>query len=246
VTPQLLSVYFRSRANLSLGGMECRLTPDLYSLVMAAKQRQDDFVVARGRRRRRLPLCGRHRRAGCEEGGVGEDEPASPLRMGIERAEVPRIGGTARIGQPMPGQPAVPGSVVQSSGCGGRGTRAPAWKSAEPVRHVFVPPEDEPHRELPTATVRDQAMGSSGDLARSRSSRPAVMDGTRHTREPCGTGTPRPLREGDPPRAGGSIEVVVFLYDVVRPSALHQSRYVYAEHSEESTLAFYATDHMKN
>ena len=45
LTPQLLSVYFRYVRNLAL--MERRLTPDLYSLVIAAKQTAgDDFALA--------------------------------------------------------------------------------------------------------------------------------------------------------------------------------------------------------
>src|SRR5262249_51579175 len=45
LTPQLLGIYFRYVRNLSL--IEHRLTPDLYSLVIAAKQiAGDDFALA--------------------------------------------------------------------------------------------------------------------------------------------------------------------------------------------------------
>ena len=54
VTPQLLSVYFRYVRNLSL--IERRLTPDLYSLVVAAKQTAgDDFALAVAETAREYP-----------------------------------------------------------------------------------------------------------------------------------------------------------------------------------------------
>jgi hypothetical protein len=49
------------------------------------------------------------------------------------------------------------------------------------------------------------------------------------------------------PPARGSIEAVVFLFDVPADPQVYTNRSTwYAEHSEESTLAFFATDPMKN
>jgi hypothetical protein len=49
------------------------------------------------------------------------------------------------------------------------------------------------------------------------------------------------------PPSRGSIEAVVFLFDVPADPRVYTSRATwYAEHSEESTLAFYATDHVQN
>ena len=56
VTPQLLSVYFRYVRNLSL--IERRLTPDLYTLVVAAKQTAgDDFALAVAETAREYPYA---------------------------------------------------------------------------------------------------------------------------------------------------------------------------------------------
>ena len=56
ITPQLLSVYFRYVRNLSL--IERRLTPDLYSLVVAAQQTAgDDFALAVAETAREYPYA---------------------------------------------------------------------------------------------------------------------------------------------------------------------------------------------
>jgi hypothetical protein len=49
------------------------------------------------------------------------------------------------------------------------------------------------------------------------------------------------------PPSRGSIDTVVFLFDLPADPELYTNRTTwYAEHAEESTLAFYATDPMKN
>jgi hypothetical protein len=107
------------------------------------------------------------------------------------------------------------------------------------------PPEDERiesfHRH-----VREQAKTILGaDLARSEKFTTSVMDGIdiRETLRNWHTGD---LYVKVIPPSRGSIEVVVFLFDVPADPRLYTNRATwYAEHSEESTLAFYATDHMK-
>src|SRR5512135_1718753 len=79
VTPQLLSVYFRYVRNLSL--VERRLTPDLYSLVVAAKQTAgDDFALMLAETAREYPDAGR------PEGPSPPHSSGAPamLRMGID------------------------------------------------------------------------------------------------------------------------------------------------------------------
>ncbi|MCA1686267.1 MAG: hypothetical protein LC745_09870, partial [Planctomycetia bacterium] len=93
--------------------------------------------------------------------------------------------------------------------------------------------------------VRDQARAILGaDLARSEKFTTSVMDGI-DIRE-----TLRNWHTGDLfvkvlPPSRGSIEVVVFLFDVPADPERYGNRATwYAEHTEESTLAFYATDPM--
>jgi hypothetical protein len=240
VTPQLLSVYFRYVRNLSL--IERRLTPDLYSLVVAAKQTAgDDFALMLAETARDYPHAERD-----DDGESPPDESGdSPtLRMGIDRAEVPGWG-MARMVSRLPGQ------ALSWRSCElrprPRERDRTLWKQRwNPFGMCSWPPEDDRiesfHRH-----VRDQAKAVLGaDLARSEKFTTSVMDGIdiRETLRNWHTGD---LYVKVIPPARGSIEVVVFLFDVPADPRLYTNRATwYAEHVEESTLAFYATDHMKN
>jgi hypothetical protein len=121
------------------------------------------------------------------------------------------------------------------------------WKQRwNPFGMCSYPPEDDRiesfHRH-----VRDQAKAIIGaDLARSEKFTTSVMDGI-DMRE-----TLRNWHTGDLfvkviPPSRGTIEVVVFLFDVPADPKTYTNRTTwYAEHGEESTLAFFATDHMTN
>jgi hypothetical protein len=240
VTPQLLAVYFRYVRNLSL--IDRRLTPDLYSLVVAAKQTAgDDFALAVAETAREYPFTAP---------GEGLDPTADPdsadplLRMGIDRAELPGWG-TARMVSRLPGQ------SLSWRSCELR-PKPPErdrvlWKQSwNPYGMCSWPPEDDRiesfHRH-----VRDQAKAVLGaDLARTEKFTTSVRDGI-DIRE-----TLRNWHTGDLfvkviPPSRGSIEVVVFLFDVPADPQVYTNRATwFAEHVEESTLAFYATDHMTN
>src|SRR5262249_32086093 len=89
LTPQLLSIYFRYVRNLAL--MERRLTPDLYSLVIAAKQTAgDDFALALAETAREYEYQKPKRRADDYRKTPGES--GDLLRMGIDEADVPNWG----------------------------------------------------------------------------------------------------------------------------------------------------------
>ncbi len=240
VTPHLLSVYFRYVRNLSL--VERRLTPDLYSLVVAAKQTAgDDFALAVAEMARTYVYAGSGE---DREDPNPFDEPESPLRMGIDKADVPGWGAARMISR-------LPGQALLWRNCELR-PRPPerdrqGWKQRwDPLGMCSWPPEDDRiesfHRH-----VRDQAKAIIGaDLARSEKFTTSVMDGI-DIRE-----TLRNWHTGDLfvkviPPSRGTIEVVVFLFEVPADPQVYTNRATwYAEHNEESTLAFYATDHMKN
>jgi hypothetical protein len=237
ITPQLLSVFFRYVRNLSL--IERRLTPDLYSLVVAAKQTAgDDFALGVAETARDYPY------ADVDEHDDPADDDDPILRMGIDRADVPGWG-TARMVNRLPGQ------SLSWRSCELR-PRPPErdrnlWKQRwNPFGMCSWPPEDDRiesfHRH-----VRDQAKAIIGaDLARSEKFTTSVMDGIdiRETLRNWHTGD---LYVKVLPPSRGTVEVVVFLFEVPADPQLYVNRATwYAEHAEESTLAFYATDHMKN
>jgi hypothetical protein len=233
ITPQLLSIYFRYVRNLSL--IERRLTPDLFTLVVAAKQTAgDDFALAVAETAREYPF----------DAPAGTVDSDPELRMGIDRAEVPGWGAARMVSR-------LPGQALAWRSCELK-PRPPErdrtlWKQRwDPFGMCSWPPEDERiesfHRH-----VRDQARAVLGaDLARSEKFTTSVRDGL-DIRE-----TLRNWHTGDIyvkviPPSRGSVEAVVFLFEIPADPQLYTNRATwYAEHAEESTLAFYATDHMAN
>jgi hypothetical protein len=242
VTPQMLSIYFRYVRNLSL--LERRLTPDLYSLVVAAKQTAgDDFALMLAETARDYPYATMNDEEPSFPSSSG-DSDSSKLRMGIDRAEVPGWG-VARMVSRLPGQALTWRNCELRPRPQERDRKL--WKQRwNPFGMCSWPPEDDRiesfHRH-----VRDQARAVLGaDLARSEKFTTSVMDGIdiRETLRNWHTGD---LYVKVIPPARGSIEVVVFLFDVPADPQVYTNRATwYAEHVEESTLAFYATDHMKN
>jgi hypothetical protein len=230
VTPQLLSVYFRYVRNLSL--MERRLTPDLYSLVVAAQQTAgDDLAIAIGEAAREYPYS-----------EFGEFD--STLRMGVGRAEVP-VWGTAKMVSRLPGQSLEWRSCKLRTRPEERDKKA--WQQRwNPFGMCSWPPEDD-RIESFQRHVRDQARAILGaDLARSEKFTSSVMDGldVRETLRNWHTGD---LYVKVLPPSRGTIEIVVFLFDTPADPQVYTNRTTwYAEHAEESTLAFYGTDAMKN
>src|SRR5262249_19923655 len=107
LTPQLLSLYFRYVRNLTL--MDRRLTPDLYTLVVAAKQTGgDDFALAVAETAREYPVpnaeCGMRDAESKTSLDAGFRLPHSALlRMGINEADVPGRG-VGPMANRLPGQ----------------------------------------------------------------------------------------------------------------------------------------------
>ncbi len=232
ITPQLLSVYFRYVRNLAL--LDRRLTPDLYSLVIAAKQTAgDDFALSIAETAREYPYI---------DDRTIDDDPQ--ISISIDRGDVPGWGLATMVSR-------LPGAAFSWRSCElhpkplerERTTWRQKWN---PYGMCSWPPEDDRiesfHRH-----VRDQAKAMIGsDLARSEKFTSSVMDGL-DIRE-----TLRNWHKGDLyvkviPPSRGSVEVVVFLFDVPADPEVYINRATwYAEHSEESTLAFYATDPLSN
>ncbi len=239
LTPQLLSVYFRYVRNLSL--VDRRLTPDLYTIAIAAQQTAgDDFALAVAETARS------YRYQTIDESGDDFHEFEEPglARMGIDQAELP-VWGQGPMVSRLPGQALTwrtfelrPQPLKKDQG---------RWRQKwDPYGMCSWPPEDERiesfHRH-----VREQARAILGaDLARTEKFTTSVRDGIdiRETLRNWHTGN---LYVKVVPPSRGALEVVVFLFDLPADPQIYSNRTTwYAEHPEESTLAFYATDPLKN
>jgi hypothetical protein len=232
ITPQLLSLYFRYVRNLAL--IERRLTPDLYTLVVAAQQTAgDEFALAVAETAREYRYL---------EADTSEDRPR--LRMGDGEADVPGWGVAPMVNR-------LPGQAFGWRSCQLR-PRPPErdrrrWQQRwHPFGQCSWPPEDQ-RIESFQLHVREQAKAILGaDLARTEKFTTSVMDGI-DIRETLRNWHKGELYVKVLPPARGSIEVVVFLFDVPADPRDYPFRTTwFAEHADESTLAFYATNPLEN
>lgn len=255
VTPHLLQRYLQYVRNLSL--MERRLTPDLYTLVMAAKQMAgDDFAVTL---------------LETAKSYEWQDAPhplsAQPtVSVGIEQLLFPD-------GEVVHAKNRLQGPPLQWRSLSLRPQPLPIksrrWALQwNPFRQCSWPIEDR-RIESFTRHVREQAKALLGtDLARVEKFTTSVKDGIdlreslRHwhvnsaSGRRTGTGhsggtavTPRLNAPVKPeiyvkeiPPARGQVEAVVFLFDTPADPQIYSWQATwYAEHEEESTLCFYAS-----
>jgi hypothetical protein len=244
VTPHLLQLYLQYVRNLAL--LERRLTPDLYSLVTAAKQMAGDaFAVTLLQIARRYAYQDTASFAGpTVSAGIGKLEfPDGEVALAANRLGGPPLVWRTLLLRPTPPRPA-------------RHRWALQW---DPFRQCSWPPEDA-RIESFTSHVREQARALLGaDLVRVEKFSTSVKDGVdlreslRHVRAPSRSGPlsapaageqrlPYDIYVKEIPPARGNVEIVVFLFDTpADPDIYTWHATWYAEHAQESTLCFYAS-----
>jgi len=229
VTPKLMSAYFQYVRNLSL--VERRLTPDLYSLILGAQQIfGDQFAI--------------HLAEAAREYFDAGESPFPPLQMGIDRARLPD-GDMVRMKNRLPGQ-----SVVWRK-CELR-PRPPKPEQLKwlmrwnPYSQCSWPPEDVAIERFRTH-VKDTALALLGnDLARTEKFSASLKDGLdiRETLRNWHTGE---LYVRVYPPTRGNLDCVIMLFDSPADPRDYPWRITWhAEHHDESTLSFFATDFMKD
>lgn len=229
ITPQLLSLYLRYVRNLAL--IERRLTPDLYTLVVAAQQfAGDNFAL--------------HVIETAREYGFERDTEQPAIDLGIDKARLPD-GEIVRTVNRLAGPPMQWRSLELRK----RPERQEQklWQMRwNPFRQCSWPPEDVAIEQFRTHTFERAKALLGQDLARSEKFTTSVMDGI-DIRE-----TLRNWHTGDiyvknfPPTRGG-LDAVVMLFDSPADARDYPYRVTWHhEHDEESTLAFFATDFRKN
>ena len=228
LTPQTLSLMLKYIRNLTL--MDSRMSPDLYNIALAAKQvGGDDFAATVIETARRYTPQ------------IASPHPEVSLRfdLGIfpsgDADTKDRLLGTQLEWRELPLQPSPPEEKQQK------------WQTQwDPYRQCSYPPEDD-RIESFNAHVREQARILIGeDLAKSEKFSSSLKDGLdiRETLRNWHTGD---LYVKELPPSKGSIDAVIFLYDTpADPQKYPWHTTWYAEHNEESTLCFYASNFSEN
>ncbi|MFQ5449937.1 MAG: hypothetical protein ACE5E9_04875 [Nitrospinaceae bacterium] len=231
LTTQAFQIYLQYVRNLTL--LERRLTPDLYTLVTAAKQIGGDrFAIAVLEAAREYP---------CEENqsleslalgidqAVFDTEENKPVRMKNRLSEISLEWRTLNL-KPEPAP-----------------FKQQNWKYRwNPHGQCSWPPEDEIIENLNTHVREQSRLLLSHDLARTEKFTSSVKDGIdiRDTLRNWYTGD---IYVKEIPPSRGQVEIVVFLFDPEPDPRRYPWRQTwYAEHRDESTLCFYAADYTQN
>lgn len=226
ISPQMLRSYLKYVRNLSL--VERRMTPDLYTLIVAAQQiAGDQFAIHLAETARDYPFTA--------------PLPFDELQMGIGQGRLPD-GELVTMKNRLPGPPVVWRST--------RLNRRPPkidqmkWQMQwNPFRQCSWPPEDVKIERFRTH-VKDHALKLLGqDLARTEKFSTSLKDGLdiRETLRNWHTGG---LYVKVLPPSRGSLDCVVMLFDSPADPRDYPWRITWhAEHHDESTLSFFATHH---
>jgi hypothetical protein len=228
-----LQIFLQYVRNLAL--LDHRLTPDLYTLVTAAKQiGGDQFAITLIETAKDY--------AYSQEGESWRSSGA--IAFGIGQAEFPD-GLMVRMKSRLPGPPQLWRTLQLRPKPTPLKRRdwAQRWN---PLRQCSWPPEDS-RIESFNLHVRDQAKALIGaDLARTEKFTTSVKDGI-DFRETVRHWHKREIYVQEIPPARGSIEVVVFLFETpADPDKYSWQATWFAEHEAESTLSFFATPFSKS
>jgi hypothetical protein len=225
ITPQVLSVCLKYTRNLSL--IHKRLRPDLFSIVIAAKQVcGDGFAVHVAETARQYPY----------------ERPSHLPRVsfGIDRLRLPG-GDLCQAKSRLPGPP------IQWRSC--ELTRRPEVEERQrwqmhwnPLGQCSWPPEDDLIEGFRSHVIERAKQIMGADLIRTEKFTTSVRDGIdiRDTLRNWHTGD---IYVRVLPPVRGELDAVVMLFDSPADPRQYTWRSTwFAEHDEESTLAFYATD----
>ncbi|MBV09180.1 hypothetical protein [Rubinisphaera sp.] len=228
ITPKLLGVYFRYIRNLSL--IERRLTPDLYTLVIAAQQVfGDQFAII-------LAEVAR-------EYGFSPPNDTPHISMGIDQARLPD-GDVVTMKTRLPGHP------ISWRSCNLQSRpqkhQQKEWLTSwNHYAHCSWPPEDNAIENF-RSHVKDQALSMLGnDLAKTEKFTTSLKDGLdiRETLRNWHTGD---LYVKEVPPTRGGLDCVVMLFDSPADPRDYPQRITWhAEHYDESTLSFYASNYLE-
>jgi hypothetical protein len=228
LTPQRIACCLKYIRNLTLLGR--RLTPDLYSIVTAAKQvAGDGFAMHVAELAREYPYAGAL--------------PLPRVALGVDRLRL-TTGEIATAVNRLAGPPLAWRSCVLRRRPDR--TQQQKWQMTwNPLAQCSWPPEDQ-RIESFRSHVTDRAKALMGaDLARTEKFTTSVKDGIdiRDTLRHWHTGD---IYVRVLPPSRGKLDAVVMLFDSPADPRRYPWRTTwFAEHQNESTLAFFATDYLQ-
>ncbi len=232
LTSQTFQILLQYVRNLTL--MESRLLPDLYTLVNSAKQfGGDPFAISVLEAARDYPFEETDKESSTISLGIDQGmldtEDASPVSMKNRLSDTQYEWRTLNL-KPDP-------DLEQKQN----------WKHKwDPYGQCSWPPEDEKIENLNTHVREQTRLLLSHDLARTEKFTSSVKDGIdiRDTLRHWYTGD---IYVKEIPPSRGEVEIIVFLFDAEPdPNQYNWRQTWYAEHKDESTLCFYATEYMEN
>ncbi len=226
ITPHLLGNYLKYVRNLCL--IEHRMTPDLYTLIIAAQQiAGDQFAISLAETARDYPFADH----------LGLDK----FVMSIESGQLPD-GTLVDLKSRLPGHP-VSWRTCQLNKKPLKIDKDDWAMKWNPFSHCSWPPEDVAIERFRTH-IKDKALGMLGnDLARTEKFTTSLLDGLdiRETLRNWHTGE---LYVKLNPPSRGSLDSVVMLFDSPADPRDYPWRITWhAEHQDESTLSFFATSY---
>lgn len=228
ITPHLLRQCLKYIRNLTL--FERRFTPDLYTIITAAKQTAgDQYALHVAEAAREYPYV--------DELGL------PPIHLSVGRGRLPD-GDIVRLVSRLPGPPLVwRGLKLQRRP--DRQERHQWRMQWNPFSQCSWPPEDEAIEDF-RAHVFDRAQAVMGaDLARTEPFTTSILDGI-DIRDTLRHWYENKIYVKVLPPSRGKLDCVVMLFDSPADPRNYPWRTTwYAEHKDESTLAFFATDFSK-
>ncbi len=228
ITPKMLSLYLRYVRNLSL--IECRMTPDLYTLITAAQQVIGDrFATQLAEMARTYPY--------------EQALPYAWFEMGIDEGRLPD-GDIVEMKTRLPGHP-ISWRICKLKPLPPKRQQRQWQMRWDPFHQCSWPPEDVSIEKFRTH-VKDAALATMGaDLARTERFTTSLKDGL-DIRE-----TLRNWHSGDLyvkvfPPARGLLDCVLMFFDSPADPRDYPWRITWmAENHDESTLVLFATDFRK-
>ncbi len=231
LTSQTFQVLLQYIRNLTI--MESRLLPDLFTLVNSSKQFGGDaFAVAVLEAAREYPFKSNNiphqfLTMGIDQAIIGE-EGTPPLSMKNRLSETQFEWRTLDLKPD-------PDNRTQKK-----------WQHHwNPSGQCSWPPEDEKIENLNTHIREQTKLLLSHDLARTEKFTSSVKDGI-DIRDTLRNWYAGDIYVKEIPPSRGQVEIIVFLFDPEpEPNKYKWCQTWYAEHNEESTLCFFATEYME-